>query len=277
MATAALVGAMSHAEIREPGRQIDRSDFPLHLRDSGAWRLVPKPREALKISVVGENYRVRGLLQAAGEPAVVWLPQLEGSDEASELVLRLSAARGMASLALLPPRKLDLGDHSRRSWEQVADERVRAGRAALRILDHEARPRCMAVAGLSLGGHAAIAVAQLEDGADVIVTMLAGSGAEMASAVNRLSGRDGTSLPSIGTGLLDLPRGSMRLSRERTLVVRALYDELIPPRATDALVRALGRPTEHAYPSGHASFRAFLPLAVWRALGFIERACAGAA
>lgn len=256
----------------EPGAELHRSEGAFHERRHGVWRLLPAAQEARQITVVGENYQLRALLGGSGEPAVLWLPQLEGTDEGSELAIRLATARGMAALALLPPRHVGFTDIAEEGWADLVRQRVRAGRAALRLLEQDARPRCLAVMGVSLGGHAAVAVARLERSADVLVAMLAGSADGAMNAIERLEPE--ASHRSIDAGEIELDLLRPRLASEGTLLVRAWFDDVIPPSATDALAEALGSPSEHAYPAGHDSFRAFLPLAIWRALGFIERACA---
>jgi pimeloyl-ACP methyl ester carboxylesterase len=173
----------------------------------------------------------------------------------------------MASLALVPP----LTHEARASWGQFASERLRAGRAALRLLTTESKSRCVAVAGLSLGGLVAVAVGNLEPDVDIVVAMLAGSGPELVRSLALLNARG--ALGQVGAPNSGAFLGSPRLSRDRVLMVRALFDELVPAGATAHLAEALGHPAVHVYPSGHASFRVLLPLAVWRALGFIERAC----
>jgi dienelactone hydrolase len=252
-----------------PGRELHRSHGAFHQREHGAWRWLPTASESRVVTALGEDYQLRGFLRAAGEPAIVWLPQLEGTDEASELVLRLASARGLAALALLPPRAARPTGAETQGWTEFGRERVRVGRAAVRLMEREAKPQCLAVMGISAGGHAAVAVAQLEPSADVLVAMLAGS-EDGARAAGQGLFPGGSFRPSAEvSSLLRRPH----LPPERTLVVRALLDEVIRPDATDSLARALGHPTEHVYPSGHESFRAFLPLAIWRALGFVERAC----
>jgi hypothetical protein len=235
-----------------PGTELHRSERAVHQREAGAWRLLPIAPDAHAITAVGEDYRFEALIRASGDPAVLWLPQLEGTDEAPELVLRLAAARGMAALALVPPSRSS-GVSEPMGWISVASERVRAARAAVRLFGPEPDGRCLAVVGLSLGGHVAVAVARLEPSVDVLVAMLAGSEPGPVAEV--------------------APLLRPRLPARQSLLVRALWDDVVAPEATDALAVVLGHPPEHAYPSGHESFRSFLPLAVWRALGFVREAC----
>jgi hypothetical protein len=119
----------------------------------------------------------------------------------------------------------------------------------------------------------AVAVGNLEPDVDAVVAMLAGSGPALVSSLERLAPR--TALQQVGVASSGALFLSPRLLHDRVLLVRALFDELVPARATAHLAEALGNPSLHVYPSGHTSFRVFLPLAIWRALGFIERACAG--
>jgi hypothetical protein len=56
-------------------------------------------------------------------------------------------------------------------------------------------------------------------------------------------------------------------------MIRAIWDQVIPPPATHALWDALGEPEIHAYPSGHYSFGIFLPSAMDRALEKADTWC----
>jgi len=66
--------------------------------------------------------------------------------------------------------------------------------------------------------------------------------------------------------LVDPLAWAPRLPKSQVLMIRAIWDQVIPPPATHALWDALGRPEIHAYPSGHYSFGIFLPRAMDRAL-----------
>jgi hypothetical protein len=77
--------------------------------------------------------------------------------------------------------------------------------------------------------------------------------------------------------LVDPLTWAPRLRKSRVLMIRAVWDQVIPPPATHALWDALGHPEIHAYPSGHYSFGIFLPHAVDRALEKADAWCASPA
>jgi hypothetical protein len=58
------------------------------------------------------------------------------------------------------------------------------------------------------------------------------------------------------------------------LLVRALFDGVISGGAFGSLRSTLGDPPVHTYPTGHETFPYALPLAVDRALSWVEDACA---
>jgi hypothetical protein len=123
---------------------------------------------------------------------------------------------------------------------------------------------------------AAIPVTALEEDLDGVVTILAGGGlAWVAEHSKEPLLRDHGSAPkeeAAGSAALgavspaDPLAWAPRVPKSRVLMIRAIWDQVIPPQATRALWEALGRPEIHAYPSGHYSFGIFLPHAIDRAL-----------
>lgn len=241
------------------------------------WSLLEASATPHHLSLrVGENYQVRAIEARGSDVLVVWLPHAAGDDTGSELVARLVTNRGWAVTSLLPPAELPPPGAAMSDWAALVEERVRAGRAVLRA-HADAAPACVALMGVSAGGIAALRVAELESDVDVAVAMLAGTGVDgMLHAARAYGASRERPTPRVLRRLeaLDPAQHAEQLTGRPVLLVRAWFDEVIPSESFEALRSALGDPDVHGYPIGHENFGYALPLAVERALGWVERACA---
>jgi hypothetical protein len=130
--------------------------------------------------------------------------------------------------------------------------------------------------GISVGGMAAIPVAALEEDLDGVITMLAGGGLGwiadhskeplLQDSPSALREESVAPTEPDAAAWFDPLSWAPRLQGRRVLMIRAIWDQVIPPPATHALWDALGQPEIHAYPSGHYSFGVFLPRAMDRAV-----------
>ena len=165
----------------------------------------------------------------------------------------------------------------------VMRQRIREGRVAARLASGELGAPCRVLLGISVGGMAAIPVAALEENLDGVISMLAGGGlpwiAEhskepmLQDSPSRSSKQSAAPTATRAASLVDPLAWAPRLRKSHILMIRAIWDEVIPPPATHALWGALGQPEIHAYPSGHYSFGVFLPRAVDRALEKADAWC----
>lgn len=170
---------------------------------------------------------------------------------------------------------------------RVMRERILQGRAAVRLASRELRAPCRVLLGISVGGMAAIPVAALEEDLDGVISMLAGGGLRWIAEHSKepllqdppspLREESAAPTGSAAGSLVDPLAWAPRLPKSRVLMIRAIWDEVIPPPATHSLWETLGQPEIHAYPSGHYSFGVFLPRAMDRALEKADDWCRGAA
>jgi fermentation-respiration switch protein FrsA (DUF1100 family) len=220
---------------------------------------------------------------AGDGPAAVVLPHLQGTTRIPEYVARRFAREGYQVVAQLPPEvALDPGS-TRDAMLQVMSERIREGRAAARVAARELGAPCRVLVGVSVGGMVAIPVAALEGDIDGTVSMLAGGGVRWIvdhskePLIQPSPTHPGDVPPSLAeaeaAALVDPLTWAPRLRKSRVLMIRAVWDQVIPPPATHALWDALRHPEIHAYPSGHYSFGIFLPHAVDRALEKADAWC----
>jgi dienelactone hydrolase len=265
-----------------PGALMPRAPATLrtlerHWSRGALWSLLPTSEAPPHLSLrEGENYQVRAIEAAGSGVLVVWLPHAAGTETGSELVARLATRRGWGVVSLLPPAELPPPGASAGDWVSLVEERVREGRAALHARAAGARP-CIALMGVSVGGIAALRVAELEREVDVVAAMLAGAGARGFLHAARTYGAS-PDAPSPRTlervAVLDPAGHAAQLAGRKVLLVRARLDEAIPRDSFEALRSALGAPEVHGYPIGHESFGYAMPFAIERALGWVERACA---
>ena len=130
--------------------------------EGGLWRLLPRPGVSLRLHIrVGENYQVRAIRAPGRDVLVVWLPHAAGTATGSEIAARLVADRGWAVASLLPPPDLPAPGAALVEWVSLLEQRVRAGREALHITEGD-RPACVVVMGISVGGIAALRVAEAD-------------------------------------------------------------------------------------------------------------------
>jgi hypothetical protein len=130
---------------------------------------------------------------------------------------------------------------------------------------------------------AAIPVAALEKDLDGVITILAGGGLTWIAEHSKEPLLQDSTTPSVEgstspfttreASLVDPLAWAPRLPKSQVLMIRAIWDQVIPPPATHALWDALGQPEIHAYPSGHYSFGIFLPRAMDRALEKADAWC----
>lgn len=229
------------------------------------------------ISRVGENYQVRAVRSEGTNGLVIWLPHAAGTATGSGIVARLATARGFGVAALLPPPDLLRPGAPVEEWVSLVEERIRSGRAAVDLYDTETT-RCTVLIGVSVGGIAALLVAELEERIDVAVGMLAGGGEAGLTEAARAYGAAVPLSPDAQLSLrlhaLDPAAHASRLLGRKVLLVRALLDGVTSGEAFDSLRTALGDPPVHNYATGHETFPYVLPLAVDRALAWVEDACA---
>ena len=166
-------------------------------------------------------------------------------------------------------------------WVEVLEERVRAGRVAVRAAKEAGGDRCLVLAGMSLGALAALAVANLEGDVDGLVLMLGGGDLErLAERLPRLDPRFSTiSLAEAGpelTGRLtrvDALAQRSRLPPGSILLMDAMFDAVVPAESATKLWETLGRPERRRYPTGHYSFGFAFPAVVDAVAGHAERVC----
>lgn len=249
-------------ELLEPGpvRLSKASDY---WRDSGLLRFASKPEKDPERWVIsGERFSVQALVVKGPGPAVVFLPHLMGGPQLSEYVARRVTRAGLQVVALLPPRNLD------REPEKLADSlaaRIRGARAALRIADQELRPGCRVLAGISLGGIVGITTAAIEDHVTGVVPILAGGDLPWLlehSEEELLRGMRSETVDPDSLRFVDPLTWAARLNPDRVMLLNARWDRVVPREAADRLWDGLRNPERHFFPSGHYSFRVFLPAAM---------------
>jgi hypothetical protein len=115
----------------------------------------------------------------------------------------------------------------------------------------------------------------------MVPTPVAAPGLEVVDVVVMLAGGN---LPPIGTHsaapaalhrlqLIDSLAWASRVPTGEVLLVRAAWDRVVPPPATDALWEAFGQPPVKVYPSGNYSFALFLPLTLDQAVSRARARC----
>jgi hypothetical protein len=97
--------------------------------------------------------------------------------------------------------------------------------------------------------------------------MLGGGGLDgLAPALEPYVGPQASALAISGSvdeiALVEPLHFAPHVDPERVVLMRAIWDPLIPTASADRLRSALGMPTEYAFPSGHFSFALFLPIAM---------------
>jgi fermentation-respiration switch protein FrsA (DUF1100 family) len=219
---------------------------------------------------------LQALVVAGGGSAVVVVPHLQGTTRIPEYVARRFAREGYQVVAQLPPEAALEPGSTRDAMLEVMRERIREGRTAARLAARELGAPCRVLVGVSVGGMVAIPVAALEGDIDGTVSMLAGGGMSwivdhskeplIQPSATRLGEAPPTPAEAEAAALVDPLTWAFRLRGSRLLMIRAIWDQVIPPPATHVLWDALGQPEIHAYPSGHYSFGIFLPDAVDRAV-----------
>ena len=268
----------------EPGSPLRISRGPAQWASQGWFRLTPRPEERPEVwTISGGGVRLRALVIAGDGPAAVVLPHLQGTTRIPEYVARRFAREGYQVVAQLPPEAALEAGSTREAMLEVMRQRIKEGRAAARIAARELGAPCRVLVGVSVGGMVAIPVAALEGDIDGVVSMLAGGGMgwivdhskEPLIQPSPIPRGEAPSAPAEAqaAALVDPLTWAPRLRKDRVLMIRAVWDQVIPPPATHALWDALGQPEIHAYPSGHYSFGVFLPHAVDRALERADAWC----
>jgi fermentation-respiration switch protein FrsA (DUF1100 family) len=239
---------------------------------------MPSPAVPLELRIrVGENYVARAITAAGDDVLVIWIPHAAGTDTGSEIVARLVTERGWGVASLLPPADLPRPGAEIDEWASLVEERIRATRDALHVNAIDPS-KCVALMGVSVGGIAALRVAELEESVDAVVGMLAGSGAEGLLHAARAYGASSAAPPlevRRRLGALDPALHARNLGDRPVLLVRAWFDDVIPSDSFEALQRALGEPEVRTYLTGHEGFVYAMPWAVERALDWVGGACAG--
>jgi pimeloyl-ACP methyl ester carboxylesterase len=139
---------------------------------------------------------------------------------------------------------------------------------------------CVVVMGVSLGALTAIPATALEEEVDGAILMMGAAGLPWIAqhsaepAIRSLAGAlDNSAAFLSDLALVDPLTWAKRIDPNRVLLVRALWDSVVPEPASRALGRALGHPREKVYPAGHHSFGFFLPLALTVAIDEGNRWC----
>jgi len=268
----------------EPGSALRISREPARWSTEGWLRLTPIPEALPELWIVtGDALRFRALVVAGDGPAVIVLPHLQGTMRIPEYVARRFAREGYQVVAVMPPEVALRPGPRRDAMLRVMRERILQGRTASRLAARELGAHCRVLIGISVGGMAAIPVAALEEDLDGVISILAGGGLGWIAEHSKepllqdptMPSQEGSASPATTTeaSLVDPLAWAPRLSKSRALMIRAIWDQVIPPPATHALWDALGQPEIHAYPSGHYSFGIFLPHAVDRALEKADAWC----
>lgn len=278
LASLAAGGAAAEAENDRitPRGLVTEHVLEHHWSEGGLWSLLPPPPVAVQLRIlVGDNYRVRAFRAKGKGVLVIWLPHAAGTSTGSEIVGRLATQRGWSVVALIPPPNLPLRGAPIEKWLSLAEERIRAGRAAVELYATEPS-RCTVLMGVSLGGIAALRAAEMEERVDVAVALLAGSGeAGLLHAARAYGASLEPPAPNLISRLaaLDpaLHAGSLR--GRPVLLARAFFDSVIPGEAFEALRDSLGDPAVQRYPTGHETFPYMLPIAVARSFDWAARAC----
>jgi pimeloyl-ACP methyl ester carboxylesterase len=86
--------------------------------------------------------------------------------------------------------------------------------------------------------------------------------------------RDASFLADPRLSLVDPATWASRIEPTRVLLMRARWDRIVSPDASQRLRAALGNPEQHVFPSGHSSFELFVPIAARSALAHVESRCA---
>jgi hypothetical protein len=225
----------------------------------------------------GDNFEWSALHRRGAGPIVVWLAHLEGTPRIADRVVRQLGSAGFEVLALLPPVQVPVGDTD---VVELLAERIRESRAAIRWEAETSGGRCIVVAGLSLGGIAAVTASALEPTVDATGVMLAGAGLdELLGALGAVderfaaSGEIRAARDDPRLRILEPADWASRLEPASVLFARALFDGVIERGSSDRLWEALGRPRRVSYPSGHESFGWFLPWALDELGDHVRRRC----
>ena len=281
-ALAGLAPALSRAQAGSADHLTPRglvAEHALEYRWSAGvlWSLLPAPGVPLELRIrVGENYQMRAIRADGERVLVVWLPHAAGTDTGSEIVARLVAARGWAVASLLPPPDLPRPGAPLEAWVALAEERIRAGREALQMFATDDRV-CVVVMGVSVGGIAALRVAELEPRVNAVVAMLAGSGSDGFAHAAHAYGASEAPLARAELSRLDAldpAQHAASLDARPRLLIRAALDDVISADSFTALRTALGNPDVSTYATGHESFVYVMPFAVRSGLDWISRVCA---
>lgn len=272
------IAGRPHRDVLAPGGvvRIERSPW------SESWWLGWLPEAAAELwRVWGQEFEFEAYVHAGTGPLLVLLPQADGSPWIVEGLARGWAAAGYPVFALVPQAVALLPGASPRDWLHLLEERIRTGRAALRLARAEFGPSCVVLMGLSVGGIAAVPVAALEPAPDALVLLVAGAGLEEIATATTLSPiRDHAGGPALEPELRDRLREidplafASALDPQSVFLASAQFDDVIPPAASARLWESLRRPTARTYPVGHRSFVAVLPLALREAMRFSIERCA---
>lgn len=282
-----ILGMLAHpagpfaGELEPRAWKVER-DLAWEWSEGRFWRFAPEPPLDARYRVLaGGDFRLRAILGGRSEAVVLWLPHLEGQSRAAELAVRSLSASGLEVAAILPPSRALGAEPTAGDWLGLLEERVRAGRAAVREFG-EGRA-CRVVVGMSLGALAALPVAALEEEVDGLVLMLAAG--DLASVAGRLSSLDDRfSALSLDPLDVEAARRAERLEPlawtpdlppRSILLIDARFDAVVPAASSDRLWEHLGRPRRIRYPTGHFSFGYALPWALDAVAEHARSVCAG--
>ncbi|KEO82426.1 alpha/beta hydrolase [Tumebacillus flagellatus] len=147
-------------------------------------------------------------------------------------------------------------DHSLQSLRQTTAEI----RALIRWIK-QARGGKVVVIGVSMGGYFSNMMALCEEEADYVISVMYGNSLVHAIWHTRIGRhiradleQGGMTLPELEDRLrmTEPSRWQPKVPKENILFLHGLYDVYIPPRDTNPLWEAWGRPDRVLYPCGHA-------------------------
>lgn len=224
----------------------------------------------------------RAIVVRSDGPALVLLPHLEGTGRLARYVTRRFSRYGYQVFAVLPPARATRDDPSQAVLVKVLQDRIRAGRLAVRLAADRLRPPCLVLFGVSVGALAAVAVSALEPKVDGLIAALggadlrliaSGSSDPLLRAMRANGGQAPTDLLPDDIRRVDPLTWSGQLDPRRVLLLGARWDQVMPQASKVALRKALGDPAEIEFPAGHFSFAAFLPFAVSASIEHADKLC----
>lgn len=163
------------------------------------------------------------------------------------------------------------------TWMLALYDMTSRGIAAARLTRDTFTPRCLVIAGVSLGGFAAIPVAAVSR-ADAVVAALAGGELEELAKTSEVGGLGEVGTPDKRSSrdairAIDPMTWARHIPRGRSLVIRAMWDKVVPWRSVQSLLQALRDPALVTLPASHETSVLFHSYASKRIVSFIQDAC----